>query len=198
MPADRHGPAARPRRRQRARGRRGARHACAATGRRTSPSSCSTRARGCSRYSDLGIDVEEGRRRAEAAVADGSALETYERWIRAQGGDPDPAALERAPVQRPVPAPRDGVVTRRRRARRRPRGAGARRGPAEEGRPRRPRGRRPLLREARRHGPRGRRPRRGPRARRRGRRAGRRRRARGLRARRRGAGRRGILLDVVD
>ena len=63
-------------------------------------------------YSDLGIDVAEGRRRAEAAVADGSALETYERWIRAQGGDPDPAALERAPVQRPVPAPRDGVVTR--------------------------------------------------------------------------------------
>ena len=63
-------------------------------------------------YSDLGIDAAEGRRRAEAAVADGSALETYERWIRAQGGDPDPAALERAPVQRPVPAPRDGVVTR--------------------------------------------------------------------------------------
>jgi pyrimidine-nucleoside phosphorylase len=63
-------------------------------------------------YSDLGIDVEEGRRRAEAAVADGSALERYERWIRAQGGDPDPTALERAPVRRPVPAPRDGVVTR--------------------------------------------------------------------------------------
>jgi pyrimidine-nucleoside phosphorylase len=62
--------------------------------------------------SDLGIGVEEGRRRAESAVADGSALETYERWIRAQGGDPDPASLERAPVRRPVPAPRDGVVTR--------------------------------------------------------------------------------------
>ena len=63
-------------------------------------------------YSDLGIDVEEGRRRAEAAVGDGSALERYERWIRAQGGDPDPAVLERAPVRRSVPAPRDGVVTR--------------------------------------------------------------------------------------
>jgi pyrimidine-nucleoside phosphorylase len=63
-------------------------------------------------YSDLGVDVGEGRRRAEAAVADGSALDLYERWIRAQGGDPDPAALERAPVRRPVPAPRDGVVTR--------------------------------------------------------------------------------------
>ena len=61
--------------------------------------------------SDLGIDNAEGRRRAENAVADGSALETYERWIRAQGGDPDPALLERAPVRRPVPAPQDGVVT---------------------------------------------------------------------------------------
>ena len=54
-------------------------------------------------HSDLGIDVEEGRRRAEAAVADGSALEAYERWIRAQGGDPDPSALERAPVREPCP-----------------------------------------------------------------------------------------------
>ena len=63
-------------------------------------------------YSDLGIDVDEGRRRAEGAVEDGSALETYERWIRAQGGDPDPSILERAPVQVPVAAPRDGVVTR--------------------------------------------------------------------------------------
>src|SRR6187431_408216 len=63
-------------------------------------------------YSDLGIDVDEGRRRAEAAVDDGSALEVYERWIHAQGGDPDPSALERAPVRRPVSAPRDGVVQR--------------------------------------------------------------------------------------
>ena len=63
-------------------------------------------------YSDLGIDVDEGRRRAAAAVADGSALDVYERWIRAQGGDPDPESLEQAPVRRPVPAPRDGVVTR--------------------------------------------------------------------------------------
>ena len=63
-------------------------------------------------YSDLGIDLDEGRTRAEAAVEDGSALETYERWVRAQGGNPDPAVLERAPVQAPVPAPRDGVVTR--------------------------------------------------------------------------------------
>ena len=63
-------------------------------------------------HSDLGIDVDEGRRRAEAAVADGTALDVYERWIRAQGGDPDPEALERAPVRGVVSAPHDGVVTR--------------------------------------------------------------------------------------
>ena len=40
--------------------------------------------------SDLGIDEAEGRRRAEAAVADGSALAVYERWIGAQGGDRTP------------------------------------------------------------------------------------------------------------
>ncbi len=44
-------------------------------------------------HSDLGIDVDEGRRRAEAAISDGSALDVFERWIRAQGGDPDPDAL---------------------------------------------------------------------------------------------------------
>jgi len=63
-------------------------------------------------FSDLGIGVAGGRARAEAAVADGTALDRYERWIRAQGGDPDPAVLPEAPVQVPVPAPRDGVVTR--------------------------------------------------------------------------------------
>ena len=63
-------------------------------------------------YSDLGIDVDEGRSRAEKAIEDGSALEVYARWIRAQGGDPDPAALERAPIQQTVAAPSDGVVTR--------------------------------------------------------------------------------------
>ena len=62
--------------------------------------------------SDLGIDAGEGRRRAEAAVADGSALAVYERWVRAQGGDPDPGVLPRAPVVLPVRAPRAGSVTR--------------------------------------------------------------------------------------
>ena len=62
--------------------------------------------------SDLGVDVTEGRRRAEAAVADGSALAAYERWIRAQGGDPEVDALPTARVVHAVTAPRDGYVTR--------------------------------------------------------------------------------------
>jgi pyrimidine-nucleoside phosphorylase len=62
--------------------------------------------------SDLGLDVVEGRRRVETAVADGTALAVYERWVRAQGGDPDPEVLPVAPVVRDVVAPRDGVVVR--------------------------------------------------------------------------------------
>jgi pyrimidine-nucleoside phosphorylase len=60
--------------------------------------------------SDLGVDEAEGRRRAERALADGSALATYERWVRAQGGDPDPARLPAAPVVRQVAAPESGYV----------------------------------------------------------------------------------------
>jgi pyrimidine-nucleoside phosphorylase len=60
--------------------------------------------------SDLGIDAREGRRRAEAALADGSAFDLYERWVRAQGGDPGVEALPAAAVVRPVPAPADGFV----------------------------------------------------------------------------------------
>jgi pyrimidine-nucleoside phosphorylase len=62
--------------------------------------------------SDLGVDAAAGRRRAEAAVASGEALAAYERWVVAQAGDPDEAALPRAPVVRGVPAPREGIVTR--------------------------------------------------------------------------------------
>ena len=62
--------------------------------------------------SDLGVDEREGRRRAEAAVQDGSAFAHYERWIRAQGGDPAESALPVAPVVRVVEAPRAGVVER--------------------------------------------------------------------------------------
>jgi pyrimidine-nucleoside phosphorylase len=62
--------------------------------------------------SDLGIDAGEGRRRAEAAVADGSAETAWYRWIEAQGGDPDEAALEQAPIVRDVVADRAGTVAR--------------------------------------------------------------------------------------
>jgi thymidine phosphorylase len=41
---------------------------------------------------------------------DGSALEVYDRWVRAQGGDPDPALLPVAPVVRSVAAPASGYV----------------------------------------------------------------------------------------
>jgi pyrimidine-nucleoside phosphorylase len=63
-------------------------------------------------FSDLGVDLDEGRRRAETAVADGSARAMYERWIEAQGGNPDVGALPAAPVRLDVPAPRAGWVTR--------------------------------------------------------------------------------------
>jgi pyrimidine-nucleoside phosphorylase len=62
--------------------------------------------------SDLGIDAEEGRRRAETAVGDGSALATYERWIEAQGGDPREEALPQARVVAQIEAPRAGYVAR--------------------------------------------------------------------------------------
>lgn len=62
--------------------------------------------------SDLGVDAAEGRRRAEAAIADGSAVEVYGRWIRAQGGDPAEDALPRAAIVREVGAPRAGFVAR--------------------------------------------------------------------------------------
>jgi pyrimidine-nucleoside phosphorylase len=60
--------------------------------------------------SDLGIDEAEGRRRAEAAVADGSAETVWRRWIEAQGGTSDESALPVAPVIREVTAPRAGYV----------------------------------------------------------------------------------------
>ncbi|HYA09373.1 MAG TPA: hypothetical protein VEG24_07270, partial [Gaiellaceae bacterium] len=49
---------------------------------------------------------------AEQAVADGSATAAYERWVRAQDGDPDEAALPAAPIVHEVRAPRGGYVGR--------------------------------------------------------------------------------------
>ena len=60
--------------------------------------------------SDLGIDEAEGRRRAEAAVADGSAEAVWRQWIEAQGGTSDESALPVAPVVRAVAAPTTGYV----------------------------------------------------------------------------------------
>ena len=61
--------------------------------------------------SDLRVDRDEARERVEQALADGAAVETYERWVAAQGGDPDEAALPSAPLVRPVTAPQSGYVT---------------------------------------------------------------------------------------
>jgi pyrimidine-nucleoside phosphorylase len=62
--------------------------------------------------SDLGIDADEGRRRAEAAVADGTAEATWRRWIEAQGGTADESALPTAPVVRALTAPAAGFVSK--------------------------------------------------------------------------------------
>jgi pyrimidine-nucleoside phosphorylase len=62
--------------------------------------------------SDLGIDRAEARVRVERAIADGSAVAAYERWVRAQGGDPDLAVLPKAPFVREVFSPRGGLVQR--------------------------------------------------------------------------------------
>jgi thymidine phosphorylase len=67
----------------------------------------------CSRLlavSDLGVDEQEGRARAMQAIADGSAFAAYERWIRAQGGDPSESALPTAPVVHELTADREGYV----------------------------------------------------------------------------------------
>ncbi|MGZ4292429.1 MAG: thymidine phosphorylase [Gaiellaceae bacterium] len=61
-------------------------------------------------FSDLGIDEAEGRRRAEAAIAGGSAEQLWRRWIEAQGGNADESALPSAPIVREVTAPRAGHV----------------------------------------------------------------------------------------
>jgi pyrimidine-nucleoside phosphorylase len=60
--------------------------------------------------SDLGVDPAEGRRCAEEAIESGRALDVYERWIAAQGGDPSAEALPRTDLVREVPAPRTGFI----------------------------------------------------------------------------------------
>ena len=60
--------------------------------------------------SDLDVDLAEARRRTEAAIADGSAHAMYERWVRAQDGDPDESALPKAPFVRELFSLRSGYV----------------------------------------------------------------------------------------
>jgi pyrimidine-nucleoside phosphorylase len=60
--------------------------------------------------SDLDLERDAARERVERAIADGSAVATYERWIAAQGGDPDEAALPAADVVLDVEAPTGGYV----------------------------------------------------------------------------------------
>jgi pyrimidine-nucleoside phosphorylase len=59
-----------------------------------------------------GAGEAEARSRAEKALRDGSAMESYERWIRAQDGDPSESTLPVSNVLLPVWAERDGYVGR--------------------------------------------------------------------------------------
>ncbi len=59
-----------------------------------------------------GLDATEARSRVESVLHDGTALDAYERWIRAQGGDPAEDALPRASVTKSVTADGDGYVGR--------------------------------------------------------------------------------------
>ena len=103
--------------------------------------------------SDLGIDEAEGRRRAEAAVADGSRRGGLAPLDRGAGRHRRRVrAAARAGRPRGRRRPRAGYVVDARRDRRRQRGRAPRRGPAHEGGRDRPRGRGRLPREARRRG----------------------------------------------
>jgi len=60
--------------------------------------------------SDLGVDAAEGRRRAEAALADGRAAEHFERWCFVQGGRWKPGEFHRLAGHK-VRAARAGYLT---------------------------------------------------------------------------------------
>ena len=60
--------------------------------------------------SDLALDEPTARASAERALADGTALAQYERWVGAQGGDPRESELPRAPVVADVEAQGDAFV----------------------------------------------------------------------------------------
>ena len=112
MRAHGHGPAARAGGRQRARGARGGRDAARRRAAGPRPSSSSTPARTCSRSRISASTTRRGGgARSERSPTDRRST-AYERWVRAQGGDPDVSALPRAPLIREVSAPRGGYVRR--------------------------------------------------------------------------------------
>ncbi|HSQ59862.1 MAG TPA: thymidine phosphorylase [Acidobacteriota bacterium] len=75
-----------------------------------------TRALGASMLVRCGIarDAADAERRLDEALRSGAAVARAEAMVEAQGGDPravtDASVLPRAPVETPVPAPRDGFV----------------------------------------------------------------------------------------
>ena len=58
-----------------------------------------------------GADRGDARRRLEASLGSGRALEAWNRMVTAHGGDPDPDRLPRPERTREVPAERAGFVT---------------------------------------------------------------------------------------
>jgi pyrimidine-nucleoside phosphorylase len=60
--------------------------------------------------SDLGVDEVEARELVTRVLADGSAVTAYERWVSAQGGDPDESVLPTAQVRAQLEASRAGYV----------------------------------------------------------------------------------------
>ena len=62
----------------------------------------------------LGIDTEEAKKRAEAAVADGSAYDKFVEWIGAQGGDTsyalNPELFPKTEYVYEIKAPRDAFI----------------------------------------------------------------------------------------
>ena len=110
LPADRHGPAARGGRRQRARGARGARHGARARPAPTSPSWCSMPAPSCSRSPTSGSTRPRAAAAPRRPSPTAAPRPTWRRWIEAQGGTADESALPVAPVVRAVAAPAGGYV----------------------------------------------------------------------------------------
>jgi thymidine phosphorylase len=114
--ADRHGPAARRRDRQRRRGARGDRRPARRRPRRRARADRALRRRDARWCGRVARDRRDGARRIEAAIASGAGLERFRLGVQLQGGDPraidDPRRLPRARHRRVLRAARGGVVTR--------------------------------------------------------------------------------------